>query len=118
MHEAAALAGCLDVNLLYVDGEPIAFAYNYVLNGAVSGLRMGYDPRFESFSAGRVLFKTMLADSFARGDLSFDLGPQVTAWKKSWMTEAASSVRYCCYRTFSWRSQLARLHHVLQQRSA
>ena len=45
-HAAAAKLGAVDVNLLYVNGLPAAFAYNYQWHGSVYGLRKGFDPDF------------------------------------------------------------------------
>ncbi len=43
MHEAAAAAGAVDLNLLLIDGAPAAFVYGYHYRGYVYGLRRGYD---------------------------------------------------------------------------
>ncbi len=45
-HETAVRFGAADINLLYVAGEAVAFAYNYAYRGHVYGLRAGYDPLF------------------------------------------------------------------------
>ncbi len=42
-HRVAAAAGALDLNLLLVDEEPVAFNYAYHYAGYVFGLRTGYD---------------------------------------------------------------------------
>jgi CelD/BcsL family acetyltransferase involved in cellulose biosynthesis len=93
-HAAACVAGGADLNLLVVDGEPAAFAYCYHFQGYVFGLRMGYDAAVARDGAGHVLLKRMLADSFRRGDHTFDLGPGALANKRHWRTSLATSYRY------------------------
>ena len=44
VHQAAAQAGAVDLNLLLLDGSPVAFIYGYHYRGYVYGLRRGYDP--------------------------------------------------------------------------
>lgn len=93
-HRAAAHAGGLDLNLLYVGERPAAFAYNYCYGGHVFGLRMGYDPSVSQAGAGTVLMRRMIADSFERGDHTFDLGPGSLAAKRPWQTSLETSYRY------------------------
>ena len=58
-----------------------AFNYNYVYQGYVSGLRLGFDPRFADCGAGTVLMCHMLQDSFERGDNTFDFLPGFHGWR-------------------------------------
>lgn len=96
-HQAAVHAGGLDLNLLLVGGLPAAFAYNYCHHGHLYGLRMGYDPSVSRDGAGTVLWRKMIEDSFARGDHTFDLGPDSLEVKKAWQTSIEVSYRYTCY---------------------
>ena len=43
-HQSAVTAGAVDINLLFLDNQPVAFSYNYHNRGVVDGLRNGYDP--------------------------------------------------------------------------
>ena len=108
-HELAAKAGALDLNLVKLDGQPIAFAYNYYHEGCVSGLRMGYDPEFSHFGPGRVLYAHTIRDSFERDDHTYDLGPGSLQIKSSWLTRIAKSYRYLHYPPASPRVQLVRM---------
>ncbi len=108
LHAPAAQAGCLDVNVLFLDDRPAAYAYNYVHQGRVIGLRMGYDPGFKAVAPGVVLLRLMIEDSCARGDVEFDLGPGRTPLKQSWTREVAVSYRYTHYAD-SFRGRLLRL---------
>ncbi len=108
-HEAAARTGALDLNLLELDGRPVAFAYNYHYSGSVYGLRAGYDPAAASCGPGSVLTRLVLEDSFARGDRLYDMGVGSMACKRHWLTSVAASHRYAHYPWGSPRSQLLRL---------
>ncbi len=93
-HGVAADRGALDLNLLYVDERPVAFNYAYHYRGYVFGLRTGFDAAAASEGAGSVLQARMIADSFARGDHTYDLGPGYLQCKRYWLTEARPGCRY------------------------
>jgi len=116
VHQAAARAGCLDVNLLLVNQQPVAFCYNYVYQGSVYALRMGYDPTWSKFGPGTVLQAMMLEDSFRRGDHLLDLGPGSLRWKKDWLTSIWTSYRYTHFPAWAPRAQLLRLKRVWLER--
>ncbi len=112
MHSRAAAAGAIDVNLLKIDGEPVAYSYHYHQAGYVSGLRMGYEPGVGREGAGSVLMARMLRDSFERGDRTFDLGTDYVECKRPWYTSLAGSYRYCHYAA-TGRAQALRLKRYL-----
>jgi CelD/BcsL family acetyltransferase involved in cellulose biosynthesis len=93
-HHMAARVGALDLNLLLVDGQAVAFNYAYHFAGYVFGLRTGYDPQAAREGAGSVLQSKMIEDSFARGDHTYDLGPDYEQCKQPWRTEARQAYRY------------------------
>ncbi len=112
-HRAAVKAGAADINLLFVDEQPVAFAYNYVWRGAVYGLRTGYHEELGRAGAGSVLMARMLQESFALGDTAFDLGPDETHIKRHWTTRVTRSYQYTHYawslraQALRWRRKLA-----------
>jgi CelD/BcsL family acetyltransferase involved in cellulose biosynthesis len=112
-HEAAARIGCLDMNLLTVDGAPVGFGYNYHYAGALEGIRIGYDPLFARAGAGNVLYLMMFQDSFARGDRRFDMGVGTLDIKRFWWTHTEWSHRHTHYPLSAPRAQLLRLKHWL-----
>lgn len=114
-HAAAAHAGGLDLNLLFVGERPAAFAYNYYYRGHVFGLRMGYDPSVSRSGAGTVLMRRMIADSFERGDHTFDLGPGSLAAKRPWQTSLETSYRYSHF-AVAPRAQAMRLGRYVRKR--
>ncbi len=112
IHAAAARAGCLDMNLLFLDEVPIAFSYNYVYRGNVYALRKGYDPKWAKVGPGTVMQAMMLEDSFRRGDHLFDLGPGSLQWKRDWLTSVLTSYRYTHFPAWAPRAQLLRLKRL------
>jgi hypothetical protein len=111
----AAALGALDLNLLLVDERPVAFNYAYHYRGSVFGLRTGYDARAASEGAGTVLQHAMIEDSFARGDHTYDLGPDYLASKRYWQTEVRTAYRYTHFAAGAPLGQLARAKRMLQQ---
>ena len=81
------------MNLLLLDGRPVAFAYNYVYQGSIYGLRKGFDPEFAAVRPGLVLDRMMVEDDFRRGDQLHDLGVGSLAIKRPWQTAVATSYR-------------------------
>jgi CelD/BcsL family acetyltransferase involved in cellulose biosynthesis len=108
-HEVAANKGMLDVNLLVVDDQPAAFAYNYHYDGRVTGLRMGFDPRIGPSGLGTALLLRAIEDSAQRGDATYDLGPGDSRFKRHFRTRSESSYRLRYLPIGSWRSQAVRL---------
>ncbi len=107
-HEVASQSGCVDLNLLYIDGRAVAFAYNYVYQGNVSGLRVGYDTALPVKGAGNLLKAMSIEDSFRRGDWRYDLGPGHLESKRALLTDVLPTYRISCYKQWSVRQQLMR----------
>lgn len=118
VHAVAARSGCIDLNLLRVDGRPVAFAYNYVFRGNVFGLRAGYDPAVRDAGAGNLLYARAIEDSFRRGDWRYDLGPGSLECKRALLTDVMPVSRVTCCRRWSPRQQLLRLKRQWDGRAA
>ncbi len=114
-HALAAKAGAVDLCLLRLNGQPVAFAYNYHCDGRVFGLRAGYDARSAPPGMGTVLFQHVFQDSFERGDHLFDMASGSEKAKRSWMTHIERSYRYTHYNATP-RVQMLRLKHWLRRR--
>ena len=117
VHAQAAKNGALDVNLLYIDGKPAAFAYNYHFDGSVYGLRLGYDAGLSKSGLGNVLCARMIEDSFGRGDRAYDLGVGSPGGKKRLLNRIVPIFRYSHFRTASPVAQLLRTKRWLQHRA-
>jgi len=108
-HAAAARCGSLDLNLIYLSGQPAAFAYNYCYRGWVYSLRLGFDPGVSNKGLGRLVMGRMIRDSFDLGDQQIDMGIGTLDCKTYWLTSLAKSYRYVYYAPNSPRAQLMRL---------
>lgn len=108
-HEAAAAAGGVDLNLLLLDGRPLAFAYNYFYRGSVYGLRVGYNPELARDGAGNVLYAYAIRDSLDRGDHTYDLGVGSLEIKRYFLTRILPSYRYSHFHPVTPKAQLLRL---------
>ncbi|MFH1269237.1 MAG: GNAT family N-acetyltransferase [Planctomycetota bacterium] len=109
VHVEAAKAGALDLNLLELNGEPLAFAYNYHHEGSVYGLRVGYDAAQSRNGTGSLLYTHTLQDSFQRGDRIYDLGVGSFEAKRHLLTRVVPILRYSHYHPTAARAQLVRL---------
>jgi CelD/BcsL family acetyltransferase involved in cellulose biosynthesis len=107
-HVAAARLGMLDMNVLMLDGEPAAFAYNYHHDGRIAGLRTGFDPDVCTAGAGSALLVNVIEDGFSRGDTHYDLGVDYHGYKRAFRTHVETSYRFTHYRG-SLRAQGVRL---------
>jgi CelD/BcsL family acetyltransferase involved in cellulose biosynthesis len=105
-HVAAVRSGCVDMNLLCLNDKPIAFAYNYLYQGYVYGLRLGYDPNIECKGAGSVLTAMAIEDSFHRGDWRYDLGPRHLDCKRQLVTHVLPIYRLSSSKSWSVRQKL------------
>jgi hypothetical protein len=110
-HALAARNGMLDLNLLTVADQPVAFAYNYCHQGRVTGMRVGFDPRYARYGAGNVMWRNVLEDSFRRNDTVLDFGVGSLDIKRAWATDLLESYRYTHYPLTVPRVQLLRLKH-------
>lgn len=115
-HAAAARLGMVDLNLLYVGGQPAAFAYNYHCNGHVQGLRAGFNEAVTEVGSGNVLLARAIDDSFARGDSSYNLGIGWPDYKRRIRTSVRKSYRFTHYRLGKLRAQGVRLTRWVKKR--
>jgi CelD/BcsL family acetyltransferase involved in cellulose biosynthesis len=115
-HEAAAACGAVDLNLLLLDGTPVAFVYGYQYRGYVYGLRRGYDAQRTREGAGNALLARVLQDSFARGDRIYDMGVGSLESKRHFQTGLAPVMRYSHFPVLALRSQALRVKRWWQGR--
>ncbi|HEY2761363.1 MAG TPA: GNAT family N-acetyltransferase, partial [Pirellulales bacterium] len=114
-HSAAIEAGAADMNLLVVNDQPVAFAYNYHYRGSVFGLRSGYHPDFAHEGPGNVLMAMMIEDSCRRGDRLIDLGPNYLDCKRHWFTRLQPAWHYTYFNPLKPRAQGLRLKRAIKR---
>jgi CelD/BcsL family acetyltransferase involved in cellulose biosynthesis len=115
VHAAAARVGAVDLNLLLLNGRPLAFAYNYQWRGSVYGLRMGYDAEVSRQGPGNVLFAWAIRDSIERGDYFHDMGVGSLDIKRHFLTRVVPVLRYSHYPVSVPRTQVLRLKRWIEQ---
>lgn len=81
----------LDINILRVEGRPIAFDLNLVEGKTVLMLLGAFEEKFSPYSPGSVLFAHWLADSHARGDRIIEYGGYPAAYRANWAGESVTS---------------------------
>ncbi len=111
-HEVAVSLGAADVNLLYVNDEPIAFGYNYVFQNEVYGLRTGYHADWHAYAVGGVMLARMLEDGVERGDALYDLGPGTLEYKQRAGAEVFEIMELNYYCNVAPKAQVMRLKHI------
>ncbi len=116
VHQAAAGAGAVDLNLLLLDGRPLAFVYNYVWKGYVYGLRAGYDATAAHSGAGGMLLAEVVHGCFERGDWLFDMGIGSLEAKRHLMSRQIPIFRYSHYPLPPLRTQLLRVRRWVEDR--
>ena len=109
VHLHAIDQGAVDLNLLWLDDRPLAFAYNYQLYGHVSGLRVGYDPEFARDGVGSLLWLLSIRDSFARGDWLYDMGAGSLESKRHYRTHIVPVFRFSHYPLATLRPNMLRM---------
>jgi CelD/BcsL family acetyltransferase involved in cellulose biosynthesis len=114
-HQAATDCGAIDINLLFIDQRPAAFAYNYAQRGWVFGLRTGFDSCLSRAGTGTVLLARMIRDSFERGDRLIDLGAGYLQPKRYWQTSVRPIHRCTHFPPGAPKAQLLRLKRWLSR---
>jgi CelD/BcsL family acetyltransferase involved in cellulose biosynthesis len=94
VHAVAAASESLYISLLWVGDLPAAYTYNYLYRGIISGVRMGYDPKFASAGAGSVLLRETIKNGCDHGDHTFDLGESPSPYKRHLANKAVETVRF------------------------
>lgn len=114
LHAAACRAGGAEINLLRIDGEPLAFLYAYHYRGSVFGLRIGYDERLSRDGVGNLLYARVIDDSIRRGDRLLDLGPGSIEAKRALTSRVAPIFRRTWANPLSLRGLAWRARRLLR----
>jgi len=116
-HGVAAKLGMVDMLVLKLNDQPVAFLYNYCFDGKLFWLRMGYNRSFSKQGVGKALMGWALEDSFARSDRVIDMGIGDYAFKRYFRTGTENSQRYTYYPWQAWRGQSVRFSHWIRRRT-
>lgn len=110
-HERAARLGMVQIDLLRIDGRPVAYFYSYRSRGDVIGMRMGFD-RAAPRGVGSVLSGYVIQGGIERGDWRLELGPGTERFKRELATDYEVTYRLIGVRRDAWR---ARFVHALRR---
>lgn len=113
LHDSAAAAGLVDLNLLYLNDEPVAGAYGYQCDGLVEIVHTASRGRLASV-ANNVLMARMLRDSFERQDRRLVFNTATSSLAEGWLTSAVNSHRYTHFAPLAPRAQLLRANCSLR----
>jgi CelD/BcsL family acetyltransferase involved in cellulose biosynthesis len=108
----AVRLGCAELNLVLVDGQPVGYDFGFHYQGKVAILKTGYDPAYRE-GVGTILLAREIADSFARGDHTFDLGPEFMGYKRSWISRIVPVHRYTYFPRYSLGAQAIRAKRAI-----
>jgi CelD/BcsL family acetyltransferase involved in cellulose biosynthesis len=114
--ETATQRGGVDLDLIYVDDQPVALGYSFVYRGRVSVVKVAYHRDFGFEGAGNVLQARMLEESFAQGDHTIELGHEFLYWKRVWITHYRPVHRYVHIPFTSMAAQAVRAKRAIVRR--
>ncbi len=118
VHETAAARGMLDLCLLLVAQQPVAYLYSYHDQGRLLTVRTRVSSAWAGSGANHVLWANAIEDSFVRGDRRYEIPTDVAERCSDFMTDVESSWRVMHYRALDVRAQAVRLEHWRRRRAA
>lgn len=106
MHGFAPGGGC-EINVLKLNGDPIAAQFCLVVDGTVYALKIGYDEAYAKFSPGKILLDEMLRRALdARRQVNLTSS---APWHADWRPSVETAFRVVIYN----HSPRARIAHLL-----
>lgn len=111
-HQTAANIGALDLHLIRVNGQPVAFAYNYHYQGSVFGLRIGFVPEYSKVGLGNLMYAYAIRSAFEYQDHVYDMGPGSLEVKRFLATDYLPIWQFTHYRTLAPLAQALRLKQI------
>lgn len=92
-----AAQGWLRVELLYLNGEPVAHILGAVLRGVYYALKTSYDEAYSTWSPGIVLFEYAIRRAFEEGLATFDFLGDESRWKSELANDVRDHVDACAF---------------------
>jgi CelD/BcsL family acetyltransferase involved in cellulose biosynthesis len=103
------LGPAVDLGLLLLDTEPIAYVLGFSYDGIYSYWNIGHEPDFDEFSPGFLLLARLIEDSFGRFR-RFDFLRGSEAYKTPWATGSTGTFRFTVYRSHALKA----MHEIAQ----
>ena len=113
VHVAAAKSGAVDLNLMYLNEQPVAFEYGYWWNGYKDSLRFGYNGDVCRKGLGNLMWLETIRASIEAGDHTFDMGPGSLDYKRFFMSRSVELKTIDYFRTTAPRAQAIAWKHRL-----
>ncbi len=114
-HAAAVRIGAADLNLLYLDDQPIAFEYGYWWQGYKYSLRFGFDSGLSQSGVGNLMWLETIKASIEANDHTFDMGPGSLDYKRHYYTRLCDCQTIDHYRRFAPKAQAIALKNLISQ---
>ena len=117
-----AARGWLRLELLYLDGEPVAHILGVAHRGTCYALKTSYDEAYRAWSPGIVLFQHAIRKAFEDGLHTFDFLGDDSRWKTELANDQRAHVDACAFSGSAlrcrWdRARVVRIKPFLEERA-
>ena len=117
-----AARGWLRLELLYLDGQPVAHLLGVAYRGTYYALKTSYDEAYRAWSPGVVLFQYAIRKAFEDGLATFDFLGADSRWKTELANDQRAHVDACAFSRSAlhcrWdRARVARIKPFLEERA-
>jgi len=106
---SCAPRGWWRVELLYLDGQPVAHLLAAVYRGTYYALKTSYDEAYRAWSPGIVLFQHVIHSAFEEGLATFDFLGEEARWKDELANDFRHHVDACAFTGPAWRCRWDRV---------
>ena len=113
-HPAAVKAGMVDLQLLTLNGRPIASAYSYHYNGIVDGVQLGTAPGAPA-EAGTVLLGQLVQSALRQRDYRYVIGNAPESLTAAWSNHYEETLRYSHFAMWDLVAQCLRVKQHLNR---
>jgi len=106
-----AARGWLRLQLLYIDGRPVAHLFGVAYKNELSALKTSYDNEFRNLSPGIIVVTEAMQQAIAEGVRRFDLLGGEARWKTELATGEREHAYYCFFPKHSIVCRTCGLYH-------
>lgn len=93
----------LRVEVLHLDGRPVAHVFGVVFNRVYYALKTSYDEAYRGWSPGIALFRRVIEQAFGDGLAVFDFLGSGSRWKAELANDVRRHVDACSFADGAWR---------------
>jgi len=90
--------GWLNIWLLEINGQTVAYEYKLHYKNSVCGMRSDFDEKYDDISPGAVLRLGVLKNAFEDNLKEFDMGAGEQLYKKNWTDDTREHARVLVYK--------------------